>query len=152
MIRTANKNDLEAILEIENKMFNEKIYFRLIREDISKLLNKKSTRFFLAINEQNQVVGYSLGIDINKRGIWFNSLAVLKEYQNGIYAKELFLQIENSAKEQNFDSVILEIRQDNRALLRRYKNMGYQIWKNIENYYPDGVGAYRMFKCLNNKS
>ena len=79
-------------------------------------------------------------------------MAVLKEYQNGIYAKELFLQIENSAKEQNFDSVILEIRQDNRALLRRYKNMGYQIWKNIENYYPDGVGAYRMFKCLNNKN
>ncbi len=46
MIRPANKNDLEAILEIENKMFNEKIYFRLIREDISKLLNKKSTKFF----------------------------------------------------------------------------------------------------------
>jgi len=148
MVRLATKYDLEAILNIENMMFDESIYFRLSRDDIKKLLNKNSTKFFLSLNNNNEVIGYALGIDINNRGIWFNSLAVLREYQTGEYAKELFNKIEESAKERNFQSVILEIRQDNKALLRRYKNMGYQIWKDIQNYYPDGVGAYRMFKCF----
>ncbi len=151
LIRLAQKDDLEAILNIENKMFDESIYFRLSRDDIKKLLNKNSTKFFLSLNDNNEIVGYALGIDVNNHAIWFNSLAVLREYQTGEYAKELFKKIEDSAKERNFDTVILEIRQDNKALFRRYKNMGYIIWKEIHNYYPDNVGAYRMFKCFNKK-
>ncbi|MDD2652246.1 MAG: N-acetyltransferase [Sulfurimonas sp.] len=148
MLRLANKSDIEAIYKIESMMFDESIYFKLSKKEIEKLLNKKSSYFYVYCDEKNIPIGYSLGIIINKKAIWFNSLAVLKEYQNSNVAKKLFDIIEVTSIDLKLDLIILEIRKDNKALFRRYKNMGYIIWKEIEHYYPDGCGAYRLIKCM----
>jgi ribosomal protein S18 acetylase RimI-like enzyme len=42
----------------------------------------------------------------------------------------------------------LEVREDNKALRRRYKGFKYCEWKTILNYYPDGCSAIRMLKKL----
>jgi ribosomal protein S18 acetylase RimI-like enzyme len=146
MIRRATRKDAEAIFDIEQTMFNESVYFKLSLREIKRLLNKSSTYFYVFCNNENIAVGYALGIVVNKKAIWFNSLAVLKEYQNTFAAKALFDKIESSCYEMNLSTVILEIRKDNKALLRRYSSIGYKIWKEIENYYPDGCSAIRMIK------
>lgn len=148
MIRQATKKDAEAIFNIEQTMFNESVYFKLSLREIKRLLNKPSTYFYIFCNNENIAVGYALGIIINKKAIWFNSLAVLKEYQNTFAAKLLFDKIESSCNNMNLSTVILEIRKDNKALLRRYSSIGYKIWKEIEAYYPDRCGAYRLTKCI----
>lgn len=148
MIRLATKKDAEAIFNIEQTMFDESVYFKLSLREIKSLLNKPSTYFYIFCNSENIAVGYALGIIVNKQAIWFNSLAVLKEYQKTFAAKLLFDKIESSCYDMNLSAVILEIRKDNKALLRRYRSMGYEIWKEIEAYYPDGCGAYRLTKCI----
>jgi ribosomal-protein-alanine N-acetyltransferase len=146
MIRLATENDAEAIYAIEKAMFDDSIYCGLSLKEINKLLTKKSTYLYVYCNEKNMPVGYSLGIIINRKAIWFNSLAVLKEYQSTDAAKTLFNIIETTSKNLHLNTIILEIRKDNKALHRRYKNMGYSIWKELENYYPDGCSALRMTK------
>ena len=147
MLSIASKNDIEQLMFIENSMFEDSIYFKLSFEEFFKLLNKKSTIVFTWI-EDFKIVGYSLGVIINKKHIWFNSLAVLKEYQGTAVAKALFDAIENYALENSFETVILEVREDNKALRRRYKGFKYCEWKTILNYYPDGCSAIRMLKKL----
>lgn len=148
MIRVATKDDVEAIYSIEIAMFDESTYVALTLDEIKKLLNKKSTYLYVYCDKKNIPIGYSLGININNSSIWFNSLAVLKEHQSTDAAKLLFQKIEATCTDLKFKSVILEIRKDNKALLRRYKNMGYEVWKEILNYYPDGCEALRMTKCI----
>ncbi|MBN2894377.1 MAG: GNAT family N-acetyltransferase [Campylobacterales bacterium] len=148
MLRLATVDDAKAIYEIEKTMFDDNIYHKLSLKNIEVLLKKKSVYLYVYCNEINTPIGYSLGVVINKKSIWFNSLAVLKEFQTTNAAKLLFDQIESTCYHFNLNSVILEIRKDNKALLRRYKNLGYVIWKEIERYYPDQCGAYRMIKCL----
>lgn len=145
MLRFATKNDIEQLVDLENEMFNDSIYFKLSKKEFIKMLNKKSTLLFVYL-ENEIIVGYSLGIIINKENIWFNSLAVKKEWQNTTIAKELFNSIENYAEEKHFRTIILEIREDNKALLRRYKGFKYCVWKVIKNYYPDNCSAIRMIK------
>lgn len=147
MLRMATKKDIEQLVNLENKMFDDSIYFKLTANEFTKLINKQSTLLYNWI-ENDTIVGYSLGIVINKKNIWFNSLAVLKEFQSTSIAKTLFDAIESYAIENNFHTVILEIREDNKALLRRYKSFKYCEWKVIKNYYPDGCNAIRMLKKL----
>ena len=147
MLRLATPKDLHALLAIENAMFDPAVYDRLTEEALAKLLQKPSTALYVWEADGN-IVGYALGIVIAKKRIWFNSLAVLKEYQSTEAAKRLFAAIEVHALTHNLDTVILEIRDDNRALLRRYKGMGYCEWKRIPGYYPDGSSAIRMLKKM----
>lgn len=147
MLKIATISDVPQLVYIENTMFGDDIYFKLSQEEFTKMLNKKSTVLF-TWHENNTIVGYSLGIIVNKKHIWFNSLALLKQWQNTNIAKTLFDAIENYAIENKLETIILEIREDNKALLRRYKGFKYCQWKTISNYYPDGCNAIRMLKKL----
>lgn len=151
MIRFANTNDAKFILEIEEKMFDENIYTRLSLKQILTLINKPSSCFFVFCNDDDTPVGYALGIIINNNAMWFNSLAVLRDYQHTNGASILFNHIEEASITLNLKSIILEIRKDNKALMRRYTNMGYLLWKELKNYYPDSCSAYRLYKCIKNK-
>lgn len=147
MLKVATISDVSRLVEIENKMFNDNIYFKLSEKDFISLIKKRSTILYTWI-EENKIVGYSLGIVVNKEHIWFNSLALLKEWQNSNIAKELFDAVENFAIDNKLKTVILEIREDNKALLRRYRGFKYCEWKTIHSYYPDGMNAIRMLKKL----
>ena len=147
MLRMATPEDLEALLAIENAMFDPSVYDRLTEDGLAKLLRKPSSALYVW-EADGRIVGYALGIVIAKKRIWFNSLAVLKTYQSTEAAKRLFAAIELHALTHGLDTVILEIREDYRALLRRYKGMGYCEWKRIPGYYPDGSSAIRMLKQM----
>jgi len=147
MLRLATPKDLDALLAIENAMFDPAVYDRLTEDALAILLRKPSTALYVW-EVDGKIVGYALGIVVAKKRIWFNSLAVLKEYQSTEAAKRLFAAIEIHALTHNLDTVILEIREDNRALFRRYKGMGYCEWKRIPGYYPDGSSAIRMLKKM----
>jgi len=151
MFKLANIHDVEQLIELENKMFDENKYFKLSKNEFKKLLNKKST-FLLTCCENDIIIGYALAIIINKKHLWFNSLAVAKEFQNTKVAKNLFDLVENYALENRLESIILEIRQDNKALLRRYTGFNYTQCKLVENYYPDGCSAIRMIKKISKEN
>ncbi|MBD3800902.1 MAG: GNAT family N-acetyltransferase [Campylobacterales bacterium] len=147
MLRTATPNDLDALLAIENTMFDPAVYDRLCEQNFARLLNKSSSVLYVW-EEDGSVVGYALGIVVARKHIWFNSLAVLKAWQSTEAAKRLFAAIEVYALTRPLETIILEIREDNRALLRRYTRMGYCEWKRIPGYYPDGSSAIRMLKKI----
>jgi len=147
MLRRATPDDLDALLAIENAMFDAAVYDRLTEETLARLLRRQSSVIHVW-EEDGSVVGYSLGIIVAKKHIWFNSLAVLKAYQSTEAAKRLFAAVEVYALSHDLETVILEIREDNRALLRRYKGFGYCEWKRIPGYYPDGSSAIRMTKKM----
>ncbi|KIM10159.1 MAG: hypothetical protein KU37_11800 [Sulfuricurvum sp. PC08-66] len=148
MIREAKSSDVEAIYHIEKTMFKDEVYFGLQEAEIAKLIRKKSTKLFVYCDENDRAVGYALALLVGEKGVWFNSLAVLQPYHSTNAAKLLFQEVEAIRRTKGSTVVILEIRKDNRALERRYKNLGYTVWKEIEAYYPDGCGAYRMTKCF----
>jgi len=145
MLRLATPRDRDALLAIENAMFDPAVYDPLTGESFDRLLRKRSTALYVW-EADGQLVGYALGIVVAKKHIWFNSLAVLKAWQSTEAAKRLFAAIEVHALTHGLETVILEIREDNRALLRRYKGLGYCEWKRIGGYYPDGGSAIRMLK------
>ena len=69
---------------IEKSMFEDSIYFKLSFEEFSKLLKKKHYCFTWI--EDFKIVGYSLGVIINKNIFGFN-FGCFKEYQGTAAAK-----------------------------------------------------------------
>ena len=105
----------------------------VVENDISK-----NAGFVLEID--SQIAGY-VAILINDepeyanlQGKWltnadfvvFHRLAIAKEFLGKGLARELFLQIENFARDQNINSVKADTNFDNDAMLHLFKKMGYQ--------------------------
>ncbi len=147
MINFATLDDIDELVSLENSMFDERKYFRLTYVEFLKLLKKPSTKLFV-YKDGTKIAGYALGVVLDHKNMWFNSLAVLREYQQTTIAKELFEAVVNHALTHSFKGVVLEIRADNKALFRRYSHIGYSVFKDIKNYYPDGMSAIRMIKFL----
>lgn len=145
--KIADNSQLEAIDMLENSLFDIEKYDNISKTRIKNLLNKKSAKFFVALSDQ-EAVGYALALIVKNRFVWFYSLAVKKEFQQYGIAKELFSLVENLAQESREKKVVLEIRSDNRALERRYKNIGYCLFREDANFYPDGCSALRMLKTF----
>ncbi|SFC22207.1 Ribosomal protein S18 acetylase RimI [Marinospirillum celere] len=139
-------DDLEALLALEGKCFNQD---RFSRRQFRWLLQRGHAHFQLLIDLDGQLAGYLLllfhrGTSLAR----IYSLAIDPQRQGQGLGKRLLEAAERLALEQGCSALRLEVRPDNAAALRLYTAAGYRKFGEYADYYEDHAAALRFQKRL----
>jgi ribosomal protein S18 acetylase RimI-like enzyme len=74
------------------------------------------------------------------------SFAIVPQFRNQGLSKYLLEFVDDFAK--SYKKIILEVYVKNKKAIDIYKKNGYNVSNTLENFYSDGVNAYRMEKLL----
>jgi len=145
MIREAEKNDLQQLLNIENRSF---FTDKLSRRNLEYLITKANATT-LVDEETERIRGYALilynrGTSIAR----LYSLVVDPDFRGLGIGMRLLSASENDALDNECVLMRLEVRIDNATAINLYKEQGYKQFDIIEDYYEDHTEALRFEKNL----
>ncbi len=144
-IRAAGMNDLEAILDIENRAFRKDRFSK--RQYIYLLTRANSSVYLLAAGEKAAGTAVMLWRRNSKIGRLYN-IAIDPDLQGQGLGAILLDTCEENARKKNCAAVSLEVRSDNRGAIRFYRDRGYEVTATLRRYYSDGGNGVRMIKSL----
>lgn len=98
-----------------------------------------SKNIFFVAKRQDSLAGYILCFEY-KKTIRVYSLAVSKNYQGQGIGKKLLEYILNNTDK----NISLEVNTNNLIAISLYQKLGFEINKQINNYYENGDAAYKM--------
>lgn len=145
MIRHATLDDLDALVEVENRCFDSD---RLSRRNFRYLLTKGNAETVVD-EEDGALRGYAMllfntGTSLAR----LYSLAVDPGHQRKGVASALVRASEESARAHDAVTLRLEIRKDNVASIGLFKRHGYREFGIYTDYYEDHMDALRFEKSL----
>jgi ribosomal-protein-alanine acetyltransferase len=144
-IRAAEVSDLDALVAIENRCFDND---RLSRRSFRHLLTRGRAATLVA-EGGGSVVGYVLVLfshgTLHAR---VYSLAVDPSARGQGLGRDLVLAAEDAAKDQDCSELRLEVRKDNDDAIGLYESLGYRRFGVLADYYEDHEDALRYRKSL----
>ncbi|MDH5628855.1 MAG: GNAT family N-acetyltransferase/peptidase C39 family protein [Gammaproteobacteria bacterium] len=145
MLRPATLQDLDFLVEIENRCFE---IDRLSRRNFRHLLTKGNASTWLYIHDE-VIIGYVMLL-FNKGTSLARlySIATLPEAQGKGVGRSLVEAAEKVALDNVCAYMRLEIRTDNQASINLFKKLGYRQFGTYEDYYEDHTDALRFEKML----
>jgi len=144
-IRRGKPADLEALLELENRVFATD---RMSRRSLQRLLTSPSAVAMVA-----QADGAIMGVAIvlfraNSRVARLYSLAVAPKYTGRGIASALLARAEKIARGRKCRSLRLEVHERNNGAINVYRRAGYHEFGRYHHYYEDRGHALRFEKQL----
>lgn len=143
-IRSARLSDIPELLRIENRSFPGD---RLTRRNFRHLLIKGKAR--CVVHQAGGIEGYALLLfraDVKLARLY--SFAVVPESRKNGVGRALLEVCESDARGRGCTRLRLEVRVDNEAAIRLYRQAGFHDLDTIPDYYQDHAGALRMEKAL----
>ncbi|MEQ5837091.1 GNAT family N-acetyltransferase/peptidase C39 family protein [Marinobacter sp. NFXS9] len=140
LIRRALPDDLDALVDLENRCFSED---RLSRRSFRRFLEMPRDRVLVA-DADGRLVGYSLVL-MHKatRLARIYSIAVADEARGQGLGEKLVRESEAVAVEADRIIMRLEVREDNHGAIRLYRRLGYRQFGTYRDYYEDHGNALR---------
>lgn len=144
-MRPATVNDIDALVEIENRCFD---CDRITRRSFRHLLTKGNAATLLEEHD-GRVTGYVMVL-FNTGTVLARlySLAVSPDFQNQGIAARLVEAAEQIVRSHDCITMRLEIRRDNPASIGLFKKLKYRQFDLVEDYYEDHMDALRFEKVL----
>jgi ribosomal protein S18 acetylase RimI-like enzyme len=134
MIRPLHFNDIPWLVEQETRIFSH-----TLGVEHYQTLWQLSSLFGYVIDQKAALV-----CSKNEEHVQIENLFVLPDYRRLGLATSLLQQLLNELVTQNIRYVSLEVRVDLPHVIELYQSLGFQILKQISNYYPDQTDAYYM--------
>ena len=145
IITNVSEEDLQKVYEIELESFDEPYSFPLL-----KAYYYLAKELFIVAKEENEILGYALGIvQYGYRG-HVVSIAVRKGYREKGIGSLLLKNLENRFKTLNCTHSYLEVNYKNVPAIKFYSKQGYVVTKLQKNYYGRGKHAFIMVKSFLN--
>ena len=145
MIRDATLDDLDQLVEIENRCFETD---RLSRRNFRYMLTKGHAAT-LVDEREGQVCGYAMVLFSDGTSLArLYSIAVDPDWQGHAIGRVLAEAAEQIAVDEECVSMRLELRPDNVAALQLYHSLGYRQFGYVADYYEDHADAIRLEKSL----
>jgi len=147
-LRKATIKDLDSLIDVENKGFEPDKYHLTSKRQYRYLLNFGRCDI-LIIENNTDIIGTATVLyrkNSNKARLY--SIAINPKYRQNNFGSTFIELIENYLKDKKYKSIISEFRADKERYYSFYKERGYRIQKQIENYYPDGCHGVRVIKEL----
>lgn len=144
-LRPAGLRDLEALIELENAGFTGD---RLSRRSFRRFLQNEHDLLLIAETD-GHLAGYSLLLCRQGTSLCrLYSLAVSPQYRGRGLGEVLLRATEQAALERHCSHLRLEVRPDNHAAIRLYRQLGYRQFQLLHDYYEDHADALRFEKRL----
>lgn len=146
VIRAAVIDDIDALVELENRSFD---IDRLSRRSLRRLIGAKSATCLVAIGANAVIAGYSLNLFRAGTALArLYSIAVAPEYRGAGLGERLVAAAETSAYEHGCVYLRLEVSTRNVPAIGLYRRLGYHEFGRFTDYYEDHTDALRFEKRL----
>lgn len=140
-IRVVDKNDLEAVEEIESRTFTTDAYDYKAFEEAYE----EQRTWFLVATILNKIVGYVLGsVTIDGSEGEIISLAVELECHRCGIEERLLSHLVARLKREGVKSVCLQVAVSNGVAREMYEEAGFHVVETVTDYYVDGSDAHLM--------
>jgi ribosomal-protein-alanine acetyltransferase len=140
-IEDASLKYLDKMVEIEKQCFIDEAFSR---QQISYLLTDYNT-ISLVAKIDSELAGFIILQEENQEDRVFGhiiTLNVAANYRRQGVAQKMLKECESLLRSRGIFECRLEVRQDNHAALKLYKQMGYSESGMLENYYGKKHGLY----------
>ncbi len=138
-IREVRREDLERILDLEEKSFPSPYPMGYLR-----FLANKNRSTFLVAEADDRLLGYVIADIRNEREGHIISIAVRPEKRRRGIARLLIRNVDRKLEEAGADRVKLEVRKSNTSAIELYRSLGYETDRLVPGYYRDGEDAIKM--------
>jgi [ribosomal protein S18]-alanine N-acetyltransferase len=143
-IRAAKARDLDALVELESRVFATD---RLSRRSLQRFLTSASAAFMVA--EGKGLAGTAIVLFRPRSAVArLYSIAVAPHMSGKGVASLLLKAVERVARRRGCTTIRLEVHESNHAAIARYRKQGYQEFGRHRRYYDDGGDALRFHKNL----
>jgi [ribosomal protein S18]-alanine N-acetyltransferase len=143
-IRAAKARDLDALVELESRVFATD---RLSRRSLQRFLTSASAAFMVA--EGKGLAGTAIVLFRPRSAVArLYSIAVAPHMSGKGVASLLLKAVERVARRRGCTTIRLEVHESNHAAIARYRKQGYQEFGRHRHYYDDGGDALRFHKNL----
>lgn len=148
-IRLARASDVDALLAIENAVFETD---RLSRKSFRRLIGSSSSAVSVA-EAGGRVAGYS--VVLFREGsptARLYSVAAAPGFSGQGIGRMLIIAAEREAAKRGRSSLRLEVREDNARAIAIYRQSGFEPIRREPDYYQDGMAALRLEKHLDGEA
>ncbi|MCJ1887161.1 GNAT family N-acetyltransferase/peptidase C39 family protein [Pseudomonas sp. LA21] len=144
-LRAATADDLNALVELENRCFE---YDRLSRRNFQWMITRANASLIVAEADRN-LLGYVLVLFHQGTSLARLYSIALDERARGIgLGQKLLDRAEAEAIEHDCAYMRLEVRPDNRGAIILYQRNGYRPFATVRDYYEDHSEALRFEKRI----
>jgi len=131
VVRRMSVNDLDRIMEIEQKSFIAPWSKGMFEETIFSPLSRG-----FVIEKNNVIVGYIIFYSVDVEGHIMNLAVAPSERRRG-YGRQLLTHALAFFKEQGATECYLEVREHNENAQRLYSLFGFEVIGRRKKYYPE---------------
>lgn len=145
VVRRTRVNDLDGIVELENRSFKFDLFTR--KQYHYLITRANSTAFVLLVGKS--IAGSA--IILWRKGstkAHLYTIAVDPKLQGRGLGRKLLDRCLKEARQRECDRFSLEVRADNKPAIALYEKSGYEIVGRAVKYYEDGCDALQMEKQL----
>jgi ribosomal-protein-alanine N-acetyltransferase len=145
-IRVAKERDLDALLELEQRVFATD---RLSRRSLRHFLRAPSAALIVAAGKDGHLAGTAIVLFRPRATVArLYSVAVAPHMSGRGIAALLLGKAEAIARRRRCRAIRLEVHVKNHAAIARYRKQGYGEFGRLRRYYEDGGDALRFEKRL----
>ena len=141
-IRNIEKTDIPYLVALEEELLKETVGEEMLASE----LHNKFARFFVA-TFNDMVIGY-LSCWMVEDTVDIINVVIDKNYQHHGFGQALFSQMEEEAKINNCNNIMLEVKENNNQAIKFYLKQGYEQISIRKNYYQDHSNALIMKKVI----
>jgi ribosomal-protein-alanine N-acetyltransferase len=145
LIRPAGKDDLPALLDLENISFKEETFHKA---QLRYLLLKARSHVLVAERKGEIIGSIIILLRPSISNIRIYSLNVHPTCRRVGIGSMLMDAAEKFAKENGFGNITLETGVENLAAQGLYESKGFSVDKQLKNYYKNGEDAFHFIKKL----
>jgi ribosomal protein S18 acetylase RimI-like enzyme len=141
IVRKFEPKDMFVVIKIASDTLSEKY-----NPAIFNYFYETYPDLFIVAELGKKIIGFIIGIKINKKISKILMLTVSKKYRKKNIASSLLNQFENTILKENITQIELEVSILNKNAIKFYQKRGYIIKEKISNYYQNNEDAYIMKK------
>lgn len=142
MLRRYNENDIESIIDLENKTINTSLGYDMLKNNLENEMNH-----YYVYELDDNIVGY-ISIVFDGYIAEILNFCVEPAYQNNKIGTKILEEIFVIYENKKCESLILEVRQSNERAIHLYTKLGFEKISVRKNYYTNGENALVLQKML----
>lgn len=140
MIRKIKENDINRIIEIENKVFNHSLGYEFLKK-----ASESSMAYVYVYEENKNILGYISSL-YDGEVIEILNFCVDTDYQHKGIGKSLLSYLLLTLSKIGAKASILEVRESNLKAIDLYSKFNYKNLHKRKAYYSDGEDALVLYK------
>jgi len=144
-MRDVMKADLEALLAIEEDLFQSEAWSKDVFESEFALLGV--SRVYKVLENQGEIVGY-FGLAIIDGVVDITTIAVTSHHQRHGIGAMMMNEILEISKQRGAQKIMLEVKPENLAAITLYQKFGFEVIGLRRNYYGPSKDALTMQRLV----